>query len=151
MAMSLHPEVLKNAQAELDAVVGPHRLPDFGDKEELVYINAIATESLRWHNGVPLCLAHCTTADDEFHGYFIPAGTVILPNIWSVFHRNVRLRLLIGGPLTLRACMHDPEVYPDPDVFRPERFIRDGKLDPSVRDPSKFVVGFGRRWALRGG
>ena len=41
--------------------------------------------------------------------------------------------------------MHDPAVYEDPDAFRPERFIRDGKLDPSVQDPGSFVFGFGRR------
>ena len=33
----------------------------------------------------------------------------------------------------------------NPDLFRPERFIRNGKLDPDVRDPSDFVFGFGRR------
>ena len=43
--------------------------------------------------------------------------------------------------------MHDPAVYEDPDVFRPERFIRDGKLDPDVRDPYAYVFGFGRRLA----
>lgn len=46
---------------------------------------------------------------------------------------------------TGRACMHDPAVFEDPDEFRPERFIRDGKLDVSARDPSAFAFGFGRR------
>lgn len=44
-----------------------------------------------------------------------------------------------------RACVHDPNVYEDPSVFRPERFIRDGQLDPDVSDPGTFVFGFGRR------
>ena len=41
--------------------------------------------------------------------------------------------------------MHDPDEYEDPDEFRPERFIRDGKLDPNIRDPLAFAFGFGRR------
>ena len=41
--------------------------------------------------------------------------------------------------------MHDPEMFEAPDEFRPERFIRDGKLDVSVCDPSAFIFGSGRR------
>ena len=82
LAMSLHPEVQKKAQAELDAVVGPGRMPEFSDSDSLVYVNAVIKETLRWHSVVPLGVAHSTVADDELHGYFIPAGTVILPNVW---------------------------------------------------------------------
>ena len=41
--------------------------------------------------------------------------------------------------------MHDPEAYEDPDEFRPERFIREGIIDRTVRDPSAYVFGYGRR------
>ncbi|KAM5536638.1 hypothetical protein V8D89_009733 [Ganoderma adspersum] len=126
VAMSLHPNVQKKAQAELDAVVGPNRLPDFEDRDSLVYINALIREALRWQNVLPFAIPHKTVEDDEFRGYFIPAGTNIFPNVW--------------------ACMHDPGVYQDPEEFRPERFIRDGKLDfTTVPDPTRFVFGFGRR------
>lgn len=42
--------------------------------------------------------------------------------------------------------MKNPEDYPEPDVFKPERFIgADGQIDPSVRDPFHAAFGFGRR------
>ena len=47
--MALYPEVQKKAQAEIDAVVGPNRLPDFHDRPSLPYINAIVKESSRWN------------------------------------------------------------------------------------------------------
>lgn len=52
------------------------------------------------------------------------------------------------GAIFYREMMHGADTYEDPDEFRPERFIRDGKLDPSVRDPDAFAFGFGRRRAL---
>ena len=64
--------------------MGPGRLPEFSDWESLVYVNAVIKETLRWHTVVPLGVAHATIADDDLHGYFIPAGTVLLPNIWLV-------------------------------------------------------------------
>ena len=44
-----------------------------------------------------------------------------------------------------RAMSRDPLAYPEPDRFMPERFLNDGRLDLSVRDPLKFQFGFGRR------
>ena len=52
--MALYPEVQKKAQAEIDTVVGPNRLPDFEDRSSLPYINAIVKESSRWHLVFPL-------------------------------------------------------------------------------------------------
>jgi len=52
--MVLYPEVQRRAQAEIDAVVGKDRLPDFGDRPLLPYVSAILEEALRWHPVVPL-------------------------------------------------------------------------------------------------
>ena len=47
--MVLYPEAQKKAQAEIDAVVGPNRLPNFEDRPSMPYINAVMKETLRWH------------------------------------------------------------------------------------------------------
>ena len=47
LAMVLHPHVLKKAHEEIDRVVGMSRLPDFDDRENLPYIEAIFQEVLR--------------------------------------------------------------------------------------------------------
>ena len=51
--MALYPKVQKKAQAEIDAVVGPNRLPDFHDRPSLPYINAVVKESSRWNLVTP--------------------------------------------------------------------------------------------------
>jgi cytochrome P450 len=48
LAALVYPDVQKKAQAELDRVMGRHRLPDFADKAELPYLEAVMRECLRW-------------------------------------------------------------------------------------------------------
>lgn len=50
-----------------------------------------------------------------------------------------------GLTLAQRAYARDPNLYPDPEVFKPERFLKDGALDPNVTDPSTMTFGYGRR------
>lgn len=42
--------------------------------------------------------------------------------------------------------LRDPVEYPEPDRFNPDRFIKDGKLNEDVRDPTTMSFGFGRRY-----
>ena len=44
--------------------------------------------------------------------------------------------------------LNDERIYPEPHEFKPERFLKNGKLDSSVRDPMDIAFGFGRRRAL---
>ena len=52
--MAMYPAVQKKAQAEIDAIVGSSRLPDFDDRSSLPYINALVKESMRWQSIIPL-------------------------------------------------------------------------------------------------
>ncbi|KAK0234231.1 cytochrome P450 [Armillaria fumosa] len=123
-AMLLYPEVQAKAQAEIDAVIGDDRLPRFDDRERLPYINALVLEVFRWHTVGPTGLPHCVTEDVIQSGYFIPKGSLILANIWTM--------------------LHDPTVYNEPFKFNPDRFIRTERKEPEL-DPYEMVFGFGRR------
>ena len=82
LALSLYPDVQKKAQAELDAMIGPGRLPTLADRDQLPYVNAVVREMMRWHPVVPLGVVHTSTADDEYKRYFIPQGTGVMVNVW---------------------------------------------------------------------
>ena len=75
--MSLYPEVQRKAQEELDRVVGPNRLPEFEDFDNLLYIRAVVMEAMRWVVVTPLGVAHRVMEDDVYKGYLIPKGSVI--------------------------------------------------------------------------
>ncbi|KAM5546291.1 hypothetical protein V8D89_000417 [Ganoderma adspersum] len=126
MAMAMYPEAQRKAQAELDAILGAERLPDFSDRPSLPYINALVKELFRWHSGTPIGIPHRVVADDEYNGYAIPGGATVFVNMWAI--------------------LRDPDVYLQPDDFIPERFLDSaGNSDVHGRDPAEVMFGFGRR------
>ena len=48
LAMVLHPEKQRRAQAELDEILGRGVLPTFGDRELLPYVDAVIKECFRY-------------------------------------------------------------------------------------------------------
>ena len=66
--MVQNPEVQKRAQGEIDTIVGTERLPNFGDRSSLPYIEAIYRETLRWRPVAPLC-KFCKDRDRYFTSY----------------------------------------------------------------------------------
>ncbi|KAH6879360.1 O-methylsterigmatocystin oxidoreductase [Coprinopsis sp. MPI-PUGE-AT-0042] len=124
-SLASHQEVQRKAQGEIDQVVGADRLPTFTDLDQIPYVQAIVKEVTRWHSVTPLCMPHASTNEDEYKGYRIPAGTIIMPNIWGI--------------------MHNRDYFEDPMDFKPERYLKDSKLNPEVMDPEVAAFGFGRR------
>nr|BAK09431.1 cytochrome P450 [Postia placenta] len=117
LLMALHPDVQVKAQAEIDKIVYMERHVTMEDKAQLPYVQAVIAEVMRWHAVVPLGIPHRTAEEDVYEGYRIPAGTIVVPNIWAIARGE-------GS-----------------HAFVPERFL--GKSAPI--HSSEYVYGFGRR------
>ncbi|KAM5544434.1 hypothetical protein V8D89_002094 [Ganoderma adspersum] len=125
------PEVQARARAELDSICGRDRLPTADDEAKMPYIHAIVKEIERCHNPFWLGTPHMNTEDFTYKGYFIPKDTVIVLNTWTLHH--------------------NPERYPDPHEFKPERYLDDhltcadsaNLANPMERD--HWTFGAGRR------
>jgi cytochrome P450 len=124
LAMLQHPEVQGRAQAEIDAVIGTDRLPNFDDRPNLPYVEAVLLETLRLYAVGPLAIPHATTVDDTYEDVFIPKGSMVVANIWAMHHNEAD--------------------YPEPNAFKPERFFVDGKLNED-KPTDSLAYGFGRR------
>ncbi|KAI9441783.1 cytochrome P450 [Lactarius indigo] len=120
LALVLYPEVQKRAQVELDTVITRDRLPTFEDRPRLPYIDALCRELLRWQMVTPMGIPHTSTEDDVYNGLFIPKGAVVVVNAWAI--------------------LHNPDLYPDPEAFIPERFLYE---DGTLRDDPVISLAFG--------
>ncbi|CAE7069787.1 unnamed protein product [Rhizoctonia solani] len=118
LAMIQHPEVQTRAQEEIDRVTNSERLPNVTDKDLMPYVQCIVQEVLRWQPPLPLGVPRSTAKDDEYRGYFIPKGSIVMTNAW--------------------AMSRDESVYKYPETFNPDRFW-------NAAAPSAPGFGFGRR------
>lgn len=133
IAMALHPAAQARAHAELDTVVGRARAPTFADMEHLPYVRALVRETMRWSPGGPIAIPHCALEDDEYEGYHIPRGAMVIPNVWRI-NRD--------------SALYGPDA--DVDAFAPDRYLDaqgrlSGRLGEGTHGEGHSVYGFGRR------
>ncbi|XP_070560496.1 cytochrome P450 2D4-like [Ptychodera flava] len=84
MFMLSNPDVQQKVQDEIDRVVGKDRQPRWEDKAKMPYTEATILEFQRVNPVLPLAVPHATIEDIEFRGYFIPKGTLVFINLYSV-------------------------------------------------------------------
>ncbi|KAG8724488.1 hypothetical protein FRC09_018090 [Ceratobasidium sp. 395] len=126
LAITLDPDAQTKAQEEIAAYThGQRRMILPADRPNLPYTSALVRELLRWHPITGL-VAHQTTQDDcnivlEGKTHRIPAGSMVLANVWKM--------------------LHDPSVYLEPDLFKPERYL----VENPPPGPESYAFGFGRR------
>ncbi|KAL7851844.1 hypothetical protein SRHO_G00176290 [Serrasalmus rhombeus] len=129
--MATNPETMKKLQEEIDQTF-PDKTPvQYDAVMSMDYLDAALNESLRLY---PVAARTDRVAKKtvEINGVNIPRGTTVMIPIYPL-HR-------------------DPEYWPDPDTFNPERFTKENKesIDPYMYMP--FGAGprncIGMRFAL---
>ncbi len=101
--LSRNPEAEARLHAELDAVL-PDRPPSLGDLPNLSYTQAVISESIRLRPPA-WAIGRTAVAGHRANGYAIDEGSVVVVSPWLLHH--------------------DPRWWPEPDSFRPERWVDD--------------------------
>jgi len=117
-----NPPVLQKLKAELATAMPNYgMLPRLAQLESLPYLSAVVLEGFRMSYGVT-CRLPRVSPDEPllFHEWVIPAGTPV--SMTSVF-------------------MHDnPALFPEPTVFRPERWLEENAKERL----SRYLVNFSK-------
>jgi len=103
------PDLEASIRRELDAIVGNSELRA-EHLPQLEYLDAVVKESLRIRPIMPVGGARLVKRELEIGGHLIPPGAILV-NAMYLLHRR-------------------PDLYPEPDAFRPERFLGKRIIDP---------------------
>ncbi|XP_023411703.2 cytochrome P450 3A4-like isoform X1 [Loxodonta africana] len=129
--LATHPDIQEKLQREIDAAFPDKAPPTYDGMLQMEYLDMVVNETLRLF---PIAgrLERVCKKDVEIKGLIIPKGTVVMVPIFVL--------------------QRDPEHWPEPDKFIPERFSKENKdnIDPYLYMP--FGIGprncIGMRFAL---
>ncbi|KAI5475960.1 C-22 sterol desaturase [Pseudohyphozyma bogoriensis] len=117
-----YPEILAKVRAETEAVRGddvnsPMSLEVL---DQMPYVHAVSKEVLR-HRPPVIMVPYLTTKNLPLNeNYTVPKGTMLIPSFWN--------------------SLHDPEVYPEPEEFIPERWMPGGANESPEKDAKNWLV-----------
>uniref|UniRef100_A0A803MMN7 Uncharacterized protein n=1 Tax=Chenopodium quinoa TaxID=63459 RepID=A0A803MMN7_CHEQI len=120
-----NPTTLEKAQAEVRRVYKDIQgAVDESRLNQLTYLKHVIKESLRLHPPVPLLAPRESMERCQIYPYDIPAKTRVIINVWAIGR--------------------DPEYWPEPEKFYPERF-EDSLIDYKGSNYELLPFGAGRR------
>ncbi len=131
MHLAAFPDAQARANDEVTRILGDTRLATLSDEAQMPYIRAVIKEILRMCPVATTGLRRQAGADVHYQDKIIPAGTILLANI--------------------NALHWDPDRFPDPFVFRPDRYLQHPHRSAAyanaadVHQRDHFTFGAGRR------
>ncbi|XP_074644453.1 1,25-dihydroxyvitamin D(3) 24-hydroxylase, mitochondrial-like [Tubulanus polymorphus] len=109
---------------EINNIVKPGSIVKAKDLQSLPFLKAIFKEALRMYPIVPT-FGKIYTQEMTIRDYKIPADTMV----------NV----------VCCAMGRDPKLFKDPEIFRPERWLKDGEEKEDIHPFSSIPFGYGKR------
>jgi cytochrome P450 len=117
-----NPDVVVRMRKEIQDNVGMNRSVTMADQAKLPYCRAVMYEVLRSSVTVVVPPSHTFSEDIEVRGFTLPKDAWLMPALCTV---NL-----------------DPELFPEPEKFKPERFLNeDGELSGYEKVYTSFSLG----------
>jgi cytochrome P450 family 3 subfamily A len=104
--LACHPEIQEKLIEEVDKCIERHGGVNYESVFDNEYLDMVIEETMRMYPPATRIDRVCSK-DFEFEGIKIPKGQLVTIPIWAIHH--------------------DPEIYPDPYKFDPERFNQENK------------------------
>ncbi|TSK92909.1 Sterol 26-hydroxylase, mitochondrial [Bagarius yarrelli] len=121
--LSHDPKAQETLYQEVNSIVKGDKIPTAEDLNRMPYLKAVIKETLRIYPVVPINARLLSENDVIIGGHFFPKKTTFLMHHY--------------------AMSHDEKIFPEPHIFKPERWLRDGRERPSPFGSIPF--GFGVR------
>ncbi|KAG2314293.1 hypothetical protein Bca52824_017415 [Brassica carinata] len=120
-----NPNILERLRGEIDFVVGKSRSIQETDRPNLPYLQAVVKEGLRLHPPRKF-LVRRFQESCKIKEFYVPGQTILLVNVYAI--------------------MRDPDLWEDPDEFKPERFLtssRSSEQEEEIKEQAFKYIPFG--------
>ncbi|CAH1400045.1 unnamed protein product [Nezara viridula] len=124
--LAVNQDIQTRVRKEIDEIIEKHGGLTYQAVHEMEYLDMVISETMRKYPTLPLLMRYCTKSITTRYGYKIEAGDSILIPVWSLHH--------------------DPEYYPDPEKFNPERFSEQNR--ESIKPYTYLPFGEGPRMCI---
>merc|ERR1712157_95142 len=114
-----NPECMKKAVEEVDTVLGGKSTPSFSDLKNCPYVLRCICESMRLYPHPPVLIRRALMDDRLPGGQFVPKGQDVIVSVYNIHH--------------------SPEVWDDPEEFKPERFALDKQAPTEINTDFRYI------------
>ncbi|XP_023245130.1 cytochrome P450 4C1-like [Copidosoma floridanum] len=114
-------EIQEKVYQEMKEVIGDSdEVATASQLGQLKFLDRVIKEALRIYPSAP-SIGRCTEHDIVIDGYLIPKSTIIRMNLYQAHH--------------------DPEIWPDPETFDPDRFLPENSKGRHIYSYFPFSAG----------